>query len=466
MTVTLTRIPLDRIHFHERNIRAGLGDLTELADSIRSTGVLEPIIVALHADKPGEYVIIAGHRRTEAAGLAGLVDIDAIVRADLDTPAAQLEAMLVENLHRADLTPIEEATGYQQLEILGYKPTRIAKATGRSRATVDRRLALMRLPESTRHRIHAGQISLGDAEAMLDFAGRPAALAKLEKAAGTSDWTWTLAGERRHAENVKAVERSRAELATTGVKVIDTPAEWSWGSTEQPIACIANPDAGDPDSAYYTADTHAGCPHHAAVVLDDGHVIYACTNPAVHGHPDWAAEADGHDTAHAEADTQRQANWEAEQVLRADLDTALAVRREFLTELLTPARKPARAQLTEMLRRVLTEQLEYVDASGFLPLLGHPLADDGDQAAEQLAEFADRIPNLGLEQCVQTLYACTDGVAGPHLVTPHQWAYDGASGYLEHLGRLGYQPTDVETRMLAQWAPAENPDAGEPGKSG
>ncbi|MCI0689958.1 MAG: hypothetical protein L0Y54_22380, partial [Sporichthyaceae bacterium] len=349
------------------------------------------------------------------------------------------------------LTPIEEACGYQQLELLGYPPARIAKATGRSRATVDRRLALMRLPEPTRQRIHTGQISLGDAEAMLDFADQPTALAKLDKAAGTSDWTWTLAGERNRVAKAKAKTEALAGLAAAGVTAIDPPARWSWGSTEQPVANILNPDSTDPDNAAFTAETHAGCPHHAAVVAGGGHVTYACTQPTVHGHPDHgdrtaqtAAAADL-----ADRDAQRQAEQDTEQALRADLDTARAVRHEFLTELLNPTRKPTKTHLTEMLRRILADQLEYVDARDFLPLLGHPLADDSDQVDEQMAEFTQRIPSLSLDRCVQALYATIERSA---LTAPSSWGQPHARDYLDHLARLGYQPTEIEQRMLVEQA--------------
>lgn len=97
-----------------RNPRTDLGDLDELTASIRQGGVLEPLIVA--PSQVGGHMVLLGHRRREAAIAAELAAVPCIVRADYTTKdAEQLADILAENLHRADLTPVEEADGYAQL---------------------------------------------------------------------------------------------------------------------------------------------------------------------------------------------------------------------------------------------------------------------------------------------------------------------------------------------------------------
>jgi ParB/RepB/Spo0J family partition protein len=148
--VQLLDIPIDAIDAHPDNPRKALGDLGELADSIREQGVLEPVLLVPGIKGTGtfpqRYVSIAGHRRIAAARLAGLPTVPSIVR-EL-TPAKQLEVMLVENLHSSDLTVFEEAHGMQALFELGVRRAEIAKHTGRHIKTVGQRLALAALPSS------------------------------------------------------------------------------------------------------------------------------------------------------------------------------------------------------------------------------------------------------------------------------------------------------------------------------
>lgn len=107
---------------HPDNPRQVVTADEELVDSVRAVGVLEPLVVAPpHSGIPARsmhgatWVLIAGHRRLAAAKAAGLDTVPAIARTDLTSRAAQVEAMLVENLHRADLTPVEEGDAYQLL---------------------------------------------------------------------------------------------------------------------------------------------------------------------------------------------------------------------------------------------------------------------------------------------------------------------------------------------------------------
>lgn len=164
MTATFVQVPVDRITPHDRNVRRDLGDLDELSASIKGMGVLQPLIVAPDPGTEDQgslgYILVAGHRRHAAAVKAGLAKVPCVVRTDLDTQAKVLSCMLVENLQRSDLTVMEEADAYAQLELLGVKEAAIAKTTGRSRATVHQRILLAGLPAERREQYEKGSLSL------------------------------------------------------------------------------------------------------------------------------------------------------------------------------------------------------------------------------------------------------------------------------------------------------------------
>jgi ParB family transcriptional regulator, chromosome partitioning protein len=138
--------------------------LALLADSIREVGVLQPVLVRPAGDD--EYELIAGERRWRAARRVGLQTIPALVRETGD--AAALEQALVENVHRDNLNPLEEAAAYQQLiEDFGLTHDEVASRVGRSRATITNTLRLMQLPPAIQKSLQQGTLSMGHARALL-----------------------------------------------------------------------------------------------------------------------------------------------------------------------------------------------------------------------------------------------------------------------------------------------------------
>ncbi|MBV1837141.1 ParB/RepB/Spo0J family partition protein [Acetobacter estunensis] len=140
--------------------------LTELAESIRARGILQPILARPHPDKPGTWQIIGGERRWRAAQQAGLHEIPVLVRELDDTNA--MAAALVENLQRSDLNPMEEAEGFSRL-IEDYHLTQdeLARAIGKSRPHITNTLRLLRLPAPLRRDVTEGKLSAGHARALL-----------------------------------------------------------------------------------------------------------------------------------------------------------------------------------------------------------------------------------------------------------------------------------------------------------
>jgi ParB family transcriptional regulator, chromosome partitioning protein len=146
-----------RAHFDEDS-------LADLAASIRELGVLQPVLV--RAAEPGRYRLIAGERRWRAARRAGLDTIPAIVRETDDL--GSIEQALVENLHRQDLTALEEAAAYQQL-IEDFELTHddVATRVGKSRVAVTNTLRLLQLPPTIQHLLADGRLTAGHARALL-----------------------------------------------------------------------------------------------------------------------------------------------------------------------------------------------------------------------------------------------------------------------------------------------------------
>lgn len=175
-------LELKAIRKHPLNPRHKAVADAELVESVRVNGLIEPLIVVPERDEAG-YLLIAGHRRLDALKKAKYHAAPAIVRHDLVTPQQQLEAMLVENDNREDLTPIEQAEGYQQLQLdFGYTQKAIATAVGKDTKTVRTRLQLLKLAKPTQRKVHERQLSIDDALALVEFADDPKATRKLEKA--------------------------------------------------------------------------------------------------------------------------------------------------------------------------------------------------------------------------------------------------------------------------------------------
>jgi ParB family chromosome partitioning protein len=138
--------------------------MDELVHSITEIGLLQPVVVRPIDD--GRYELIAGERRLRASTIAGQTSIPAIIRVTDD--GNMLRDALLENLHRADLNPLEEAAAYQQmLDDFGCTQEQLATRIGRSRPQVTNTLRLLRLPASVQKRVAAGVLSAGHARALL-----------------------------------------------------------------------------------------------------------------------------------------------------------------------------------------------------------------------------------------------------------------------------------------------------------
>ncbi len=162
------RVPIEFLRPNPRNPRRNFAEaeLSDLANSIRSKGVIQPILVRHVPHLADVYEIIAGERRWRAAQLASVPDVPVVVLDVGDKEA--LEIAIIENVQRADLNALEEAEGYQQLGVeFNYTQQELADVIGKSRSHITNMMRLLKLPEQTRSYLASGQISAGHARALL-----------------------------------------------------------------------------------------------------------------------------------------------------------------------------------------------------------------------------------------------------------------------------------------------------------
>lgn len=228
-TADLT-ISIDQIKGDPNNVRTRVDvkSIKGLADSIKGTGLLNPIIVRPHDDG---YLVIAGHRRLAAIGTlvdAGEHDgqVPVILRSGDITEADVTVEQLVENLQREDIDALDEAAGYARLLEFDMSQAEISRKVGRSRGHVTKRLALLTLPQAAKDALRKGDITIEHALAVaaLDEEAQEAYIAR-------GDWSeYELQRRLRSAKGVKAATKVIEDLAGLGVEVFDpagTPTyEW------------------------------------------------------------------------------------------------------------------------------------------------------------------------------------------------------------------------------------------------
>ena len=210
-------IPIDRIQYNPYQPRVNLDsdDLSDLATSIKEHGILQPLIISRNIGDE-RYTLVAGERRLRAAQLVGLSSVPAIIRQVTDQE--YLELALIENIQRANLSPLETAEAFRQLnENFGLSHEEIAQQVGKSRASISNTIRLLKLSPAARAALAEGRISEGHARALLSLVGELAQDAALQtilretyNVRETEDLVQRLIGERvsrsHKGENVQTPE--------------------------------------------------------------------------------------------------------------------------------------------------------------------------------------------------------------------------------------------------------------------
>ena len=167
LDLTVARLPIEKIQANKQNPRSVFSEdeLVDLANSIKEKGIVQPIIVR-ELDNAESYEVIAGERRWRAAQIAQLDNVPAIIKNLSDVDA--LEIAIIENVQRSNLSPIDEATGYQRLiDIYNYTQEDLAQVIGKSRSYIANILRLNNLPAKVKDYLSSGQLTIGHARALI-----------------------------------------------------------------------------------------------------------------------------------------------------------------------------------------------------------------------------------------------------------------------------------------------------------
>ena len=212
----IVQIPVDLLHHHPDNPRKDLGNLEELAASIKAKGVMQNLTVVPFRDEAGTgcYYVVIGNRRMEASKQAGLKTLPCIITHM--THAEQVQTMLLENMQRVDLTVYEQAAGFQMMMDFGDSVEKISEKTGFSESTVRRRLKMAELDAVTLKKVSDRQLSLADFDRLAEIEDVEARNQVLEHI-GTQNFEWRLAKAKEEQLHRRQVEAVRGKLTEAGL---------------------------------------------------------------------------------------------------------------------------------------------------------------------------------------------------------------------------------------------------------
>ena len=220
----LVYISVDKLEPHPDNPRKDLGDLTELADSIKAKGVMQNLTVVPFKSRTnpkfngtGRYTVIIGHRRLGAAKLAGLTELPCVITEMSEQE--QIATMLLENMQRSDLTVYEQATAFQMMFDFGESIESISEKTGFSKTTIRRRMKMAELNQDTLKKVSERQLSLMDFDRLTeieDITLRNKVLASMGTNNFESELTKALSAQKAEAQKTKWLNA----LAEKGIKEI------------------------------------------------------------------------------------------------------------------------------------------------------------------------------------------------------------------------------------------------------
>lgn len=216
-TMKITEYDINSVFANPNNVRDNLGEpegVEELAASIRRYGLLQPIVVTSHPAREGDFMLIAGHRRLAAAKKAGLLKIPGIFTTQFEGDGEQIAAMLTENMHREQITVVEEARAVQaMLDLPGFTVEKVAQAISKSESTVRRRAKLIDAGDRVLDGVKERKIDLFQAEEIAKYHEHPELAEELTAAAESgAEWKW---------ESVKHQAEKALEWKSLGPKVYD-----------------------------------------------------------------------------------------------------------------------------------------------------------------------------------------------------------------------------------------------------
>ena len=425
---------------HPDNPRKQIGDVTDLAASIKANGLLSPLSVVPNGER---YRVIAGHRRLAACKQAGTGAVPCFVL-DLD-PLQQLEAMVTENCQREQLTALEESDAIQCMLDLGATTASVAHRLGRSADYVrDRAKAASIGNEVRATRDDFGQISIGQLVAIARYDGRPDLQKKLAQAAGTSNFDYTLSRIERDENDRQWIESVAALLGEpdSGINLIPDPEkpfndpEWRY------LGCMF-PSTGTPEEAIEKIREQ-----NPAAVSIHMEQVYLWTRR------DKTADAEK-EARRAAEQAERDARRHAlEEYAAASADKRMAWLHGHLHGI-------KRAQLIETTARLGLLQIIDPNPQGYTLALS--TWNDAACGGEQFTTISGIEPERALAELRYHLDEPDWAVWAVQILAAHiEWFIDPTDwttvndtsrripGYYQILQDLGYTPTDDETSHLDQ----------------
>lgn len=439
-------LPVEQLAPHPDNPRSDRGDLTEMVRSIRSHGVIEPLVV-LPADENGTHLIVAGHRRHAAAQEAGQAQVPAVIRAMTQTEV--LETALVENINRSNLLVSDEVRAVERLMQLNDRltPAKLCRRLGRSQAWVRARMAVTVLPAHWRAALDSGDLPLVAAEAAASAADlgpdhidhlceRLAKGGWIEPAHVVSDYRLRLERDAAYAKAVKD-QLQKAQVVYSD----ENPPP----SQAKPLARLFDPE---------TAEQHGSESCHAVAVHriswgDGWRIEQLCTEPRRHS-PRQVKSGNGSSLA-----SDRQPAAGSSDDTRAKRRGRLS-RLEHATDLWGKTRGGlSQTELTRLALETLVQEAPREALTFAATILGHDQARD--VSADDLLATAATPKAMGR---VAGAVAC--GIAETYMY----WHTSSprCQGWLDILTRSGWEPDEWTTTQLASAdSPPSAPEPDDPG---
>lgn len=240
----LVYIDVDQIYPHPDNPRKDLGDLTELVESIKAKGILQPIVIVPgHEESAEGYTSVIGHRRHAASKLAGLTEVPCIIT--YMNRREQIETMLMENIQRSDLTMFEQAQSFQMIMDLGSTVDQISEKTGFSKRTVKRRLEMAKLDQDKLKAVSSRQLSLDDFDKLAEIDSIATRNEVLDKI-GTNNFQYAVDVAKQNQNIKKALPEVKRQIASLGwIKLKDSSDTYSSKYDSDGFCMVNIPYDGD-----------------------------------------------------------------------------------------------------------------------------------------------------------------------------------------------------------------------------
>jgi len=430
---TIEDLQLSAITPAPDNPRKTLGDVDELAASMRELGLLQPLVVT---PRKGKFMVVCGHRRHAAAKKAKLETVPAIVR-DLDEPQ-RIKAMLVENCQRTDLTALEEARAYAQLVELGLTQRQIADDVGKTQGHISKRLSLLRLPKDVLGKVDSGGISIADALELVALVDHPAAMKSA--LARIKNWSWSATSAVRHELSQIAMDEKReAEIErvkASGVRYLPMPGQYD----ELPKDTMRVDPTRGWDSLPIKVGAHSKLDCHAATVDRHGTRVYLCTDPKSH-----PAELKKVSSYYLSGGSSTQSSQQRE---HRQIQKLRGPRRELAAEIATsrlPKADHAKLLLDTLIASAHSEVLK-VACQMLLP--DRPAGNGYRDFGDALREYATT-PAKQLHVEAAIAFATSE----EHLGVYYDWHQHAP--YLELLERHGYTLDPLEAKKIGRKATAK-----------